>query len=98
MKDRPQHRVGVAKVVTGVIDVRERSGGDASLALDHIHLAGWLDLPIPAKPQGFARTHNIGKDNSHAARPSGLAQIQHTIRDQNDPAHIPLRARAVIEF
>ena len=66
------------------------------VALHHIHLAGWLDLPIPAEPQGFARAHNIGKGNSYAAGPSGLAQIQHAIRDQNDPAHIPLRSRLAI--
>jgi hypothetical protein len=34
--------------------------------------------------------HNISKDYGHAARPSGLAQVQHAIRDQNDPAHILL--------
>ena len=97
VEDRPEHRVGVAKVVTGVFDVRERNGGDAPFALDHTHLADGLDLAIPAKPQGFARTHDVGKDNSHAARPCGFAEIQHTIGDQNDPVHILLCSRSVTE-
>jgi hypothetical protein len=52
-----------------------------SLAMRNALLSSSCVIATRPKPQGFARMDDVGKDNSHAARPCGLALIQYAIGD-----------------
>ena len=87
VKHGPEHRVGVAEVVAAVVGFRHGDGGEAPFALDQVGLAVRPDLPVPAKPQRAARAHNVGQGDGDAARLGSLAEVHHTIGDQDDTAH-----------
>ncbi len=90
VKDRPQHRVAVAQVVSLVIGLRERNGGNASLALEACRGVLGRNLAAPAEPQRRARAHNIGQGNRHAAGLRGFADVGDPVRYQDDAAHARL--------
>ena len=93
VKDRPQHRVGVAQIIALVIGLGERDGGEAAFASHHVDgsVIG-RDLAVPAEPQTVVQAHDVGEGHSDAAGLRSLAQIDDPIGDQDDATHTRLAA------
>ena len=93
VEHRPQHVVGIARVVLVVLARAERQGRDGRAAeLGEVGrraqlFAAVADLAAPAEPKALARAQSVGDGDGDPAGLASLTEVGDAIGDENDAAH-----------
>ena len=104
VKHRPQHVVGIARVVLVVLARAERQRGDGRAAeLGEVGrraqlLAAVADLAAPAEPKTFARAQSVGDGDGDPAGLASLTEVGDAIGDENNTAHSSPVGGAEVDF